>query len=183
MKEVARLLAVRQLCTSRYHPMENGKVETFDETLKLMLKCVCAEPRNLECYLAEIGRHIHYLAATSVNTCSFSRKYGAMKVWKSLNEETKTTYQHVLELRNELEETCHLAHELEKAGTRYANIYNRKASNRQFPAVNKVLVLLPTDNNQLLLHWKEIFEVKERKGEADYVIETQTGPKTFHANL
>lgn len=61
-------------------------------------------------------------------------------------------------------------------------MYNRKTRNRRFPTGDKVLALLPTDNNKLLLRWKGPFEVKERKGEADYVIETPSGPKIFHAN-
>ncbi|XP_077531344.1 uncharacterized protein LOC144143472 [Haemaphysalis longicornis] len=58
----------------------------------------------------------------------------------------------------------------------------KNSRNRRFQTGDKVLVLLWTDNNKLL-HWKGPFEVKERKGEADYVIETPSGPKIFHANL
>ena len=38
MKEVARLLGIRQLTTTPYHPMCNGLVEKFNGTLKTMLK-------------------------------------------------------------------------------------------------------------------------------------------------
>lgn len=108
------------------------------------------------------------------------------EVWTNhhLDEETKTTYQHVIDLRNRLEGTCRLAHEeLEKAGARYAKLYNRKVKQRSFQPGDKVLVLLPTAQNKLLLQWKGPFEVKEKKGDVDYTIETAGGHKVFHANL
>lgn len=101
-----------------------------------------------------------------------------------LTEEAKTTYQHVFDLRNSLEETCHLAHEqLEKAGARYMKLYNCKAKERSFNPRDKVLILLPTDTNKLLLQWKGPFEVREKKGEANYVIDTAGSRKIFQANF
>ncbi|XP_068207579.1 uncharacterized protein [Palaemon carinicauda] len=46
MREVARLLSVRQLTTTPYHPMCNGLVEKFNGTLKQMLKKLCQEKPN-----------------------------------------------------------------------------------------------------------------------------------------
>ena len=47
MKEVARLLSIKQLTTSPYHPICNGLVEKFNGTLKKMLKRLCQEePRQ-----------------------------------------------------------------------------------------------------------------------------------------
>ena len=43
MKEVSRLLSLTQLVTTPYHPMCNGLVERFNETLKAMLKRMCSE--------------------------------------------------------------------------------------------------------------------------------------------
>ena len=52
MKDVSRLISVRQLTTTPYHPMCNGLVERFNGTLKLMLKWMCAErPRDWDKYL------------------------------------------------------------------------------------------------------------------------------------
>ncbi|XP_068213208.1 uncharacterized protein [Palaemon carinicauda] len=46
MKEVARLLSMRQLTTTPYHSMCNGLVEKFNGTLKQMLKKLCQEKPN-----------------------------------------------------------------------------------------------------------------------------------------
>ncbi|CAC5422122.1 unnamed protein product [Mytilus coruscus] len=43
MAEVSRLISLRQLTTTVYHPMFNGLVERFNGSLKLMLKRMCHE--------------------------------------------------------------------------------------------------------------------------------------------
>ena len=48
---------------------------------------------------------------------------------------------------------------LEKSSTRYKKCYDRKTRNRTFKVGEKALVLLPTDNNKLLLQWKGPFPV------------------------
>lgn len=196
MKEVARLLSVRQLHTTPYHPMANGMVEKFNGTLKLMLKRMCAEkPKDWDRYLAPLLFAYREVPQASMGFSPFELLYGRhvrgplailKELWTNteLSDEAKTTYQHVFDLRNRLEETCRIAHEeLEKAGARYAKLYNRKAKERQFHPGDRVLILLPTDNNKLLLQWKGPFEVREKRGEADYIIDTAVGRKIFHANL
>ena len=50
MGEVSRLLSMRQLTTTPYHPMCNGLVEKFNGTLKQMLKKMCYErPKDWDC--------------------------------------------------------------------------------------------------------------------------------------
>jgi len=52
MKEVSRLLSVKQLVTTPYQPMCNGLVERFNGTLKTMLKRMCVEkPKDWDRYL------------------------------------------------------------------------------------------------------------------------------------
>ena len=41
MKEVTRLLSIKQLTTTPYHPMCNGLTEKFNGTMKSMLKRLC----------------------------------------------------------------------------------------------------------------------------------------------
>ena len=43
MKEVTRLLCIKQLTTTPYHPMCNGLTEKFNGTMKSMLKRLCSE--------------------------------------------------------------------------------------------------------------------------------------------
>ena len=51
MKEVARLLSLKQLTTTLYHPICNGLVEKFNGTLKNMLRKLCEEkPKDWDRY-------------------------------------------------------------------------------------------------------------------------------------
>ena len=43
MKEVSRLLSIKRLTTTPYHPICNGLVERFNGTLKKMLRRLCSE--------------------------------------------------------------------------------------------------------------------------------------------
>ena len=43
IKEVSRLLSIRQLTTTAYLPMYNGLVEKFNGTLKTMLRRLCTK--------------------------------------------------------------------------------------------------------------------------------------------
>ncbi|XP_072022131.1 uncharacterized protein [Amphiura filiformis] len=154
MKEVSRLLSIKQLTTSPYHPACNGLVERFNGTLKALLKKICEErPKDWD---------------RGVET-----------------PETKSVYQYVIDLKERLEETCKLARaELLKSKARYRKIYNRKARSRKFAVGDEVLLLLPTDHNKLIMHWKGPFPVVEKKvSQLDYKIDLGTRQQTFHANL
>ena len=55
MKEISRLISVRQLTTTPYHPMCNGLVEKFNGTLKLILKRLCTErPKDWDRYIPAV---------------------------------------------------------------------------------------------------------------------------------
>ena len=52
MQEVSRLLSIRQLSTTPYHPMCNGLVDKFNGTLKTMVRILCSEqPRQWHRYV------------------------------------------------------------------------------------------------------------------------------------
>jgi transposase InsO family protein len=53
MAEVSRLLSIRQLTTTPYHPMCNGLVERFNGTSKQILRRLCSErPADWDKYLS-----------------------------------------------------------------------------------------------------------------------------------
>ncbi|XP_042147410.1 uncharacterized protein LOC121836549 [Ixodes scapularis] len=140
MKEVGRLLSMRQLFTTPYHPMGNGLVEKFNGTLKTMLKRMCQEkPADWDRYLAPLLFDYREVPQASLGFSPFELLYGRnvrgplsvlKELWtnEALEEETKTTYEYVFELRNKLEDTCKIAHEeLERASERYRRCFDRKA--------------------------------------------------------
>jgi len=90
----------------------------------------------------------------------------------------------VLELQERLQETCELARqELQKAQGRQKQYYDVKSKDRKFQPGDKVLLLLPTDGNKLLMHWKGPFEVIEGRNDNNYRIQLPGKVKMFHANM
>ncbi|GFR70541.1 zinc finger protein [Elysia marginata] len=61
--------------------------------------------------------------------------------------------------------------------------YDRTAKCRKFSVGEKVVVLLPTDSNKLLMQWKGPFEVVATVGVNNYRINMAGKVKAFHANL
>ena len=90
----------------------------------------------------------------------------------------------MLDLRERLEDTLKIAQEeLNQSQARYQRYYNRKAKDRKFTVKDKVLILLPTDNNKLLMQWKGPFQVEKVVGTNDCGIKIGNKVKTFHANM
>ena len=54
---------------------------------------------------------------------------------------------------------------------------------RRFESGDKVLVLLPTDTNKLLLQWKRSYDVARVVGPNDYKVLMKGKEKTLHTNL
>ena len=85
------------------------------------------------------------------------------------DEQVLSTYSYVIELREWLEQTCKLAWEnLEKVQIKQKTYYNKRARSRKFDVGDKVLLLLPTESNKLLLHWKGSYEIIEVINRMDY---------------
>ena len=98
--------------------------------------------------------------------------------------DVKTTYEYVIDLRNRLEETCEMAKsELEKSQETYKKHFDKSSKPRKLEIGNKVLLLLPTDNNKLLLQWKGPYEVKGVKGLNDYFIDVDGTVRLYHINM
>ena len=196
MKEVTRLLSIKQLTTTPYHPMCNGLTEKFNGTMKSMLKRLCSEqPRQWHRYINPLLFAYREVPQESTGFSPFELLYGRAvrgpmfilkELWtKELEEpEVKNSYQYVFELREKLEDTLKLAHtELQRAQVKGKHYYDRKTKVRKFVPGDKVLVLLPTDHNKLLMQWKGPFEVSAVVGLNDYKVRVKGKEKVYHANL
>ena len=166
MKEVCRLLSIKKLTTTPYHAMCNGLVERFNGTLKLMLKRLCQDkPKSWDKYLNPVLFAYREIPQESLGFSPFELMYGRpvrgpMVILKELmvnqpDNEVKNTYQYVCDLKERLETTAELAREnLMKARKKQMSYYNKGAKERKLKVGDKVLILLPTDSNKLLMHWK-----------------------------
>ena len=157
MREVYRLLSVKQSTTSPYHAMGNGIAENFNKTLKNLLKKIASEkPRDWHRYLGPLMFAVRDTPhGGSTGFTPFELIYGRSvrtpmtllrKLWTDEEEDTeiKTAYQYVIDLRERLQETCQLAQQkLSKVQSRNQQYYNRHAKSRVLSNGNSVLLLLP----------------------------------------
>src|SRR5688572_31595107 len=61
---------------------------------------------------------------------------------------------------------------------------DKKSRNRKLEIGEKVLLLLPTSNNKLLMQWQGPLIVRDKVGEYDYRVEDKNGKiKTYHINM
>ena len=108
------------------------------------------------------------------------------ELWTGESESTevKTSYQYVLKLRERLEETMKLAQEeLMKNQIRYKKNSDKKTKDRLFNEGDRVLVMLPTNNNKLLMQWKGPYEIIQKMGNHGYKILIGNKEKNYRANM
>ena len=196
MKEVGRLLSVKQLTTTPYHPACNGLVERFNGTLKSMLKKLSEEqPKQWDRYIPALLFAYREATQESTGFSPFELLYGRhvrgpLTILKQLwtkdiqDDEVRTTYQYVVDLRERLEETCQIVQEqLGKSSKRYKYYADMKKKDRQFQQGDEVLLLLPTDKNKLIMQWKGPFVITEKLNPFDYKVNINGKVKTYHGNM
>ena len=168
----------------------------FNGTMKSMLKRLCSEqPRQWHRYINPLLFAYREVPQESTGFSPFELLYGRAvrgpmailkQLWtKEVDEpEVKNSYHYVFELQEKLEDTLKLVHsELEKAQQKGKHYYDRKSKVRKFQSGEKVLILLPTDHNKLLMQWKGPFEVSSVVGLNDYKVKVKGKEKVYHANL
>ena len=196
MKEVSRLMSVKQIHCSRNHAMNNGMCEKQNGLIKKILKRMCAEkPNQWDRYLPAVLFALREIPNSSLGFSPFELLYGRQvrgpmsimrELWTNqhIEPEVKDEYQYVVDLRERLESTWELARTtLSQMSQKYKKYYDLKARPRKLKVGDKVLVLLPEDQNKLLLRWKGPYKVVEKKYDNDYVIDMDGVRKTFHINL
>ena len=118
MSEVERLLKIRHLSMTPYHPQCNGLVEKFNGTLKTMLRKLCADqPREWHRFLNALLFAYREVPQETTGFAPFELLYGRSvrgpmhilkKMWSATNAdpEVLSSYQYVFDLRQRMEETC-----------------------------------------------------------------------------
>ena len=193
MQEVSRLLSIKGLTSTPYHSICNGLVERWKGTLKSMLKRLCQDqPKQWHRLINPVLFAYREVPQESTGFSPFQLLYGRSvrgpgtilkELWtKEVNiPEVKSSYEYVTELR---EDSLKLAQEeLEKSQKRYKRHYDRKAKPRRLEVGDRVLILLPTDSNKLLMQWRGPYTVESRVGANDCRVKIGSKTKTYHVNM
>ena len=166
------------------------------ELFKKMLIRMCSEqPKEWDRFIEPLLFAYREVPQESSGFSPFELLYGRtlrgpMSILRDLwtkegnDNEVITTYQSVFDLRNRIEENCTLAREnLVTAQQRYKKHLDKTARLRTMDVGERVLVMLPTDHNKLLLRWKGPYPIVEKVGLADYRIKIGDPHRLFHVNM
>ena len=162
MEEVSRLLSIKRLTTTPYHPVCNGLVECFNGTPKKMLRRLCNEqPRQWHRFVNPLLFAYREAPQEATGFSPFELLYGRTvrgpvqilkKLWSEDTDgtEIKTSYQYVFEFRERLDNTIKIAQEeLLKSRKKNKTLYDKRVKKREFQEGDKVLLLLPTDTTSI----------------------------------
>ena len=196
MNEVSRLLSLQQLTTIPYRPYSKGPVERFHAMLKRVLLTMCAErPNDWDKYLPALLFAVREIPQESLGFSPFELLYGRnvrgpMQILRELwsveetDEHARLTYQYVIDLRERLEKTCKLAQDnVRKLDIKQNAFYDKRARSRKFDVGDKVLLLLPSESNKVLLQWNGQYEVLEVVNAMNYKINVKGVVNTYPANM
>lgn len=194
LKELYKLLHIKPIRTSPYHPQTDGLVERFNQTLKAMLrKSAVEEGKDWDKLLPYLLFAYREVPQASTGFSPFELLYGKpvrgpldilRESWEAGEKASESVVSHVLSVHEKLSRMTELAQEnLENAQRRQKMWYDRNARSREFAPGDQVLVLLPTSTNKLLAEWQGPYSVESRLGKVTYVVNMRSRRRTFHVNM
>ncbi len=191
MADLCRLLKVKQLRTTVYHPQTDGLVERFNQTLKQMLRRVAEDDRrDWDQMLPYILFGIREVPQASTGFTPFELLFGrqprglldvAKEAWEQQLAGHWSTIEHVREMREKIDRVMPLIREhLVKAQQAQQRHYNRAAQPRAFQPGDHVLVLVPTAACKFLAKWQGPYTVTEQVGPVTYRVRQPGRRKESH---
>lgn len=145
MGQVHKLVGVKPLFTTPYHPSTNGRLERQHAILKSILKKLCSlKPSEWHRYLPSALFAMREIPSDTLGFSPFELLYGRHiraplailhDLWSDpeVDKDTFTSYQFVFELRNKLEETAEIAASHAKlSADRYKSYFDKKTTRRSF---------------------------------------------------
>ncbi|KAG1948853.1 hypothetical protein F2P79_012397 [Pimephales promelas] len=145
MADLCRLLRVKQLRTTVYHPQTDGLVERFNQTLKQMLRRVTAEDkRDWDLMIPYVLFGIREVPQASTGFTPFELLFGrqprglldvAREAWEQQPAPHRTIIEHVRQMRERIDRVMPLVHEhLCKAQQAQQRHYDRASPTTRIPA-------------------------------------------------
>ena len=162
LKELYRLLHVKSIRNSPYHPQTDGLVERFNRTLKNMLKKFVTEGGKdwdrLFPYLLFGYREV---PQASTGFSPFELLYGrsvrgplhVMKeLWEGGRKSSESVVSYIVQIREMMDKMRHLVQDnLERSRNYQKQWYDQHAREREFKEGDKVSVLIPSLTNKLFV--------------------------------
>uniref|UniRef100_A0A8C5M0U9 ribonuclease H n=1 Tax=Leptobrachium leishanense TaxID=445787 RepID=A0A8C5M0U9_9ANUR len=197
MRELCKLMGIKQLRTSVYHPQTDGLVERFNKTLKSMLrKVIDRDGRNWDLLLPYLMFSIREVPQASTGFSPFELLYGrhprglldvVKETWEQETTPYRSVIEHISQMQERMEAVIPLVREhMRKAQEAQRYSYNKNARLRVFQPGDRVLVLVPTVENKFLATWQGPYEIIDKVGDVTYKV-SQPGRRKpeqiYHLNL
>lgn len=195
ISELCKMLKVRKLSTTPYHPQANGLVERFNGTLKQMLKAYAVvEPLKWDVHLPYVLFAYREVPNESTGFTPFELLYarhvrGPLDIlkeqWEEPTEEQTSVLSYLMETQERMETVRKMVTDMESlAKKNQKRYYDKNARNRNFEVGQKVLVLLPTSTSKLLAQWKGPYEVTQKVSPVDFKVRLSKSKETvYHVNM
>uniref|UniRef100_A0A8C5QSI0 Gypsy retrotransposon integrase-like protein 1 n=3 Tax=Leptobrachium leishanense TaxID=445787 RepID=A0A8C5QSI0_9ANUR len=197
MRELCKVMGIKQLRTSVYHPQTDGLVERFNKTLKSMLrKVIDKDGRNWDLLLPYLMFSIREVPQASTGFSPFELLYGrhprglldvVKETWEQETTPYRSVVEHISQMQERMEAVIPLVREhMRKAQEAQRYSYNKNARLRVFQPGDRVLVLVPTVENKFLATWQGPYEIIDKVGDVTYKV-SQPGRRKpeqiYHLNL
>ncbi|XP_064418480.1 uncharacterized protein LOC135358762 [Latimeria chalumnae] len=197
MRDLCKLLGVKAIRTSVYHPQTDGLVERFNKTLKLMLRRVISmDGRDWDLMLPYLMFAVREVPQSSTGFSPFELLFArqprgildvAKEVWEEQPDKCQNLVDHVMGMRDRIARVTPIVKEhLIQAQQAQALQYNKEAKLREFQIGDRVLVLVSSSESKLLARWQGLYEIKEKVGPVNYKV-YQPGRRKpyqiYHVNL
>lgn len=194
--ELYKLIGVRALRTSPYHPQTNGLVERFNCTLKSMLRKVLKdEKRGWDRMLPYVLFAYREVPQATLGFSPFELQYGrdirgpldVLKEEWTHDPDTETdVLLYIMEVRDRME----IAREIVEENARTAQqkqkeYYDKKVKEVNLQEGDKVLLLIPSSSKKFVATWQGPYRVTRKVGKVNFEIEMSDkgGRKQiFHVN-
>ncbi|XP_032442308.1 uncharacterized protein LOC116734877 [Xiphophorus hellerii] len=197
LQQVYKLLGIKGLKTTPYHPQTDGLVERYNQTLKNMLrKFVSDTGADWDQWLPYLLFAYREVPQVSTGFSPFELLYGRQvrgpldllkDCWEDAKPEGENIAAYVINMRERLQEMASFAQDNMKAAQQHQKTwYDQKARDRVFLPGQKVLLLLPTSDNKLLTKWHGPYEITKQVSKVVYELympERAKKHQTFHVNL
>lgn len=199
LKQVYKLLGIRSMWTTPYHPQTNGLTEQFNQALKQMLRKVVNDTGSD--WDQWLPYHFFVYREDPQNSTGFfpfELLYGhevrvPLALLRNVQEEAQgkedsvNIISFVLHMRDKLQQMSELAQSHMATAQQHQKAwYDKKAWHRMFVPGQKVLVMLPTSDSKLLAKWQGPFEVQKKLVPTTYKVSTpgiQKWGQVLHVNL
>ena len=197
LAELYRLLHIRPIRTSPYHPQTDGLVERFNQTLKSMLRKVATQEGEAWDKLIPYVLFAYCeVPQSSTGFSPFELLYGRevrgpldvlQESWVAKEKSSENVVLHIMSIREKMAEMTTIIREsLEKAQASQKSWYDQNARVRTLNEGAMVLVLLPTSSSALTAQWQGPYKVVKQVGKVNYLIDMHDRRKrkrVFHINM